>query len=148
MLNATYQVNSPDVVHETIDGEVVMVHLGNGSYYCLDGVGAEIWSLLADGVALHRVVETIGGAYSGDAENIQQSILQLAEKLCSEQLLAPGPADASQSSAPLSAYGSGRPQFVAPVLHKYTDMEQLLLVDPIHDVAEAGWPHIQDETAP
>ena len=27
-----------------------------------------------------------------------------------------------------------------PVLQKYTDMEDLLLLDPIHDVDEAGWP--------
>jgi hypothetical protein len=28
----------------------------------------------------------------------------------------------------------------APVLEKYTDMQELLLLDPIHDVEEAGWP--------
>ena|SRR6476660_8869681 len=30
--------------------------------------------------------------------------------------------------------------FVTPELHKYTDMQELLLVDPIHEVAEEGWP--------
>ena len=29
----------------------------------------------------------------------------------------------------------------APVLNKYSDMQDLLLLDPIHDVdEEAGWP--------
>jgi hypothetical protein len=27
------------------------------------------------------------------------------------------------------------------VLHKFTDMQDLLLVDPVHDVGDAGWPH-------
>jgi hypothetical protein len=27
-----------------------------------------------------------------------------------------------------------------PLLRKYTDMRDLLLLDPIHDVDEQGWP--------
>jgi hypothetical protein len=27
------------------------------------------------------------------------------------------------------------------VLERYTDMQELLLLDPIHDVDESGWPH-------
>jgi len=30
--------------------------------------------------------------------------------------------------------------FDAPVLHSYTDMQDVLLLDPIHDVDETGWP--------
>jgi hypothetical protein len=31
------------------------------------------------------------------------------------------------------------------VLHTYTDMQEFMLVDPIHDVAtEAGWPHVKE----
>ena len=32
------------------------------------------------------------------------------------------------------------PAFVTPELHKFTDMQELLLVDPIHEVTEEGWP--------
>jgi hypothetical protein len=28
-----------------------------------------------------------------------------------------------------------------PVLNKYTDMQDLLLLDPIHEVDERGWPN-------
>ena len=31
--------------------------------------------------------------------------------------------------------------FETPVLEKYTDMAELLLLDPIHDVDATGWPH-------
>jgi hypothetical protein len=27
------------------------------------------------------------------------------------------------------------------VLEKFTDMHDLLLMDPIHEVSDAGWPH-------
>jgi hypothetical protein len=33
-----------------------------------------------------------------------------------------------------------RKEFEAPVLHKYIDMKDLLLLDPIHETDETGWP--------
>ena len=148
MLDATYQVNSPDVVHETVDGEVVIVHLRNGSYYSLDGVGAEIWHLLAGGSAVNQVMDSICGAYAGEAAIIQQSIRHLVENLCREDLLVPGPGRVEQRLPALSVTADDGAVYTPPVLQKYTDMEELLLVDPIHDVTEAGWPHTQGDMAP
>jgi len=31
-------------------------------------------------------------------------------------------------------------RFQPPTLNKYTDMRDMLLLDPIHDVGESGWP--------
>ncbi|MCP4686880.1 MAG: PqqD family protein, partial [Desulfobacterales bacterium] len=31
-------------------------------------------------------------------------------------------------------------EFSPPALRKFTDMEELLLLDPIHEVNDAGWP--------
>jgi len=41
-----------------------------------------------------------------------------------------------------------RQPFSAPVLNAYTDMEELLLLDPIHDVDQAGWPMPKAPDAP
>ncbi len=30
--------------------------------------------------------------------------------------------------------------YAPPALETYTDMQELLLLDPIHDVDETGWP--------
>jgi hypothetical protein len=32
--------------------------------------------------------------------------------------------------------------FAEPVIEEFDDMQGLLLLDPIHDVSEEGWPHI------
>ena len=34
-----------------------------------------------------------------------------------------------------------RPEFTIPELHMHTDMQEFLLVDPIHEVDDSGWPH-------
>lgn len=38
-----FQINSPKVVQETIEGEVVIVNLEKGDYYSLLKTGAELW---------------------------------------------------------------------------------------------------------
>ena len=38
-----FRVNSPRVMHETIEGEVIVIDLTTGSYYSLRDASAEIW---------------------------------------------------------------------------------------------------------
>ncbi len=35
--------------------------------------------------------------------------------------------------------------FCLPIIEKYTDLEELLLLDPIHEVDESGWPKQKSE---
>jgi len=45
-----FSVKKPDVVHETIDGETVIVNLENGIYYSLRNSGVDMWNLLEAGL--------------------------------------------------------------------------------------------------
>ena len=49
MPGAQQRINAPHVVHETIDGETILIHLGTGAYYSLEGVGAHVWGLAVAG---------------------------------------------------------------------------------------------------
>ena len=41
---------------------------------------------------------------------------------------------------PVPMASGGLPPFEPPTLSKYKDMQDMLLLDPVHDVEEAGWP--------
>ncbi len=132
-MDRIYRVNSPDVVAEVIDGEAVIVNLSNGMYYSLDGAGALIWALLADHVAAEQVVATIQRQYVGDADEIERSIGQLLDELQREQLLVPATGEATDGADILPMDHASAPEPFTPlVLNKYADMEDLLLVDPVH----------------
>jgi hypothetical protein len=150
-MNATAwcTVNSPDVVHEIIDGEAVIINLQTGSYYSIDQVGAEIWSLLANGAAASEVVEGIAERFSGEREQIEGGVFKLLDQLQSEGLIR---TEDRGDAAPNGAHANGSfmrsldsGPFSEPMLHKYTDMEELLLLDPIHDVDESGWPTLKPQ---
>ena len=137
---------NPKVVGETVEGETILIHLETGSYYSLTGAGAEIWDLLADGCSIDEIVTRLGQAYDAGADELRHAVEGLVEELTQEDLIEPG-ATASLSSATKDGNRPARERsaFQPPVLEKFTDMQDFLLVDPIHEVDESGWPSVKAE---
>lgn len=146
--NSRFRVNRPEVISETIDGETVVVDFESGNYYSLDQTGAVIWGLLDDSATVGEIVETLAHQYTTSSETIVSAVAELLAQLEREGLIVPDdgqrPRGERKSLPPeaAAAGSSGRP-FEAPVLHKYTDMQELLLLDPIHEVDDAGWPVVR-----
>jgi hypothetical protein len=139
-----FTINSPHVVHETIDGETILIHLGTGTYYSLDGVAAEVWGLLVAGASDSETQTRIETRYEADPALVVESVGALVEDLLREDLLTDRAPDSEPPLRVDVAVTDVTGPFVVPVLHKYTDMQEFMLVDPIHDVdAEAGWPHVK-----
>jgi hypothetical protein len=142
------RINSPGVVCETIDGEVIIINLDNGAYYSLQGTAAEIWGCVDDHGTVDEVMARMAHHYNGDPAQVGTEVMQFLDLLAAESLIVPDSALVSSRQESEGARTEGpRPEFDPPKLEKYTDMEEFLLVDPIHEVGEQGWPHTQDDTS-
>ncbi|MEO8464792.1 MAG: PqqD family protein [Gammaproteobacteria bacterium] len=141
----TYGVNAPLVATEKLDKEVMVVHLAKGNYYSLTGTGAAIWDLLTSGCSETAIASAMAETYTGDPVAIQQSIERFVSELCAEELLVVSDLAATDVAQPQALPADGdRPNFAAPQLEKYTDMQELLLIDPIHEVNDDhGWPKMK-----
>jgi hypothetical protein len=130
----------PSIVHERFGDETVIVNLDSGSYYSTQGLGSVIWGLVVDGVSDADILRRIDAEFNGDGDEIARTTASFLDQLVEESLVqAEDLADGGGESA------SGEPlaldkTFSVPVLQKYTDMEEMLLLDPIHEVDEHGWP--------
>ena len=141
-----FRINAPTVIHETFDDEVVIIDFDTGSYYSLDGVGVAVWGIIGSGAALEEIIRILASRYGVTREAIENPVAQLVAELQRENLIVADEATTRTStSGPAMqldlAPGVETPSFEALTLHKYTDMQELLLLDPIHDVDEAGWPN-------
>lgn len=126
-----------DVVHETIDGEAILINLATGTYFSLDGSGAEAWALLAAGWSLPEAAAHLATSHGADTGAVHAELVRLAAELHGHGLVV-APPDAAGATA-----GGSLGTFAPPVLGVFTDMEEFLLVDPIHEVEPArGWPHV------
>jgi Coenzyme PQQ synthesis protein D (PqqD) len=143
-----YHVNHPQVINETIEGEAIMINLVTGNYYSLDTVGGEIWELLEQSLSAEDIVTVLGQRYEASEEVIRNAVVELLAQLASEQLVVRD--DGRHSAAPPASTqtgGTGRLPFEAPKFEKFTDMPDLILLDPVHDVDQRGWPYAADSRA-
>lgn len=148
-LTQRLNVKGANIVHDIIDGEVVIINLDNGNYYSLDGAGADIWQGITEGCSLREITGRLLSHYAGDPQTIEAAVRGLAAELEMEALVVVSEAPStlpSQRTPPDVKTAERRSAFHAPTLSRYVDMQDLLLLDPIHDVDEAGWPHAKSES--
>jgi len=117
--------NRPDVLDEVFDGEAVLVHLGTGRYYALSPAATDVWAALgsgADWAELTAAVDVAG-----------PELADFVHRLVEDQLVT---ADGDLPARPEVVSADG------PTFDVFTDMQDLLLLDPIHDINldGSGWP--------
>jgi hypothetical protein len=128
----------PEIVHETVDGEVIAIDLVSGSYYSLAGSGPAVWEVLSSGASEAEIGAVLASRFEADGETIAGAVSVLVGELRESNLIV---ADDQPGEATPIASGSGeKAPFEAPRLERYTDMKDYFLLDPIHEVATAGWP--------
>ena len=137
-----FRVNSPNVIHETIEGEVILIDLKTGTYYSLRDAGAAIWESLESGADEGEALVALGLRYEGSGEEMRDALRGLLAELEGEGLIRRDDDSAAIAERPLhSRNGGPKAPFRAPALEKHTDMQDLILLDPVHEVGAQGWPH-------
>lgn len=146
---ARFKVNRPQVILEAFEDEVVVVNLETGVYYSLVGSAAELWELISQGRSIAEIVEVVASRHRMDCSSLQPIVERFIWELIEEQLVSPSDATAAEPTSPCEspapAVGAA---FVAPSLEKFTDMTDLIMLDPIHEVDETGWPAPKRAQAP
>ena len=135
-----FKVNTPPVIHQTVDGEVIVVNLDNGTYYSIAGTGAEVWGALAAGASVPDAVQLVLARYDADRAHAERAVARFVDQLLDEQLISPT-ADGNGTVGPAPVSAAASLPFEEPALNRFTDMQELLMLDPIHEVDEQGWPH-------
>lgn len=137
-----YGLNRPEVISEKFDDEYVIVNLKSGAYYGLRAAGAAIWELAVTGATHAEIVTSLADQFDVEETVLDRSVAALLRELEEEALLVPqilGPSSGSGSAGQNTRHAV-RATFTAPILEKHTDMQEVLQLDPIHEVDDAGWP--------
>jgi hypothetical protein len=151
VLQSRIRVNSPQVISEHIDGETVMINLQTGAYYSLNASAARIWGLLPRdrGVLADEVVGVLRSEQA-EAADLAAQVANFLDQLLDEQLVVPVDADGAHArpsegaEIPPATESTSQP-WEAPSLTRFDDMQDLLLLDPVHEVDERGWPHLPSD---
>jgi hypothetical protein len=128
-----YTIAGPGVIMKDFGEETVVANLYTGLFYSLGGSAIELWAWLSEG----RTTGEIAAAFPGEATAIDEFLARLV----AEDLLKPD----DTSPAPLPPLTLQA--FTPPLIESFDDLQGLLLVDPIHDVSDQGWPIRQNQAS-
>jgi hypothetical protein len=136
-----YCVNKPSVISEVIDGETIALNFESGHYYSFNRTASEIWLRICAGLPVATAAECVVQRFAGDPAAIRAEVAAFVRRLEDEQLIRRTP-EAVAPPATTAAEAPSDPvaTFSSPDFEKFTDMEELLLLDPIHEVGDSGWP--------
>ena len=83
----TALVRSNDVVANTLDNELVMMDVEQGTYFALDAIGADIWARLESPTRLSTLCAALVEAYDVDAATCLADVTALVEDLIAKSLV-------------------------------------------------------------
>jgi hypothetical protein len=135
-LDITYELNNPPVIAETLDGEVVAIDLDAGNYFGFRGPAVALWEALLAGAAPRELVAAVEG--EGSREALADALQGFIDRLVGDALIRPRAETRASAPAPAAI----APWTAADLAYEcYTDMQNLLGLDPVHEADERlGWP--------
>jgi hypothetical protein len=121
---------SEEVIAKVMDGEAVIINLANGRYHSTDKVGGTVFAMIDEGYTLREVVAAVTRRYDVAAARAEADVLHLAGELLGQELFVTD-AQREPPAAPMADPAhDGKLPYTTPQLHAYTDMEDLLALDP------------------
>ena len=137
----SFSVNTAGVTHDVFDGEVVALNLIDGKYYSMEGTASFIWQAILQYATTTSVISQLKRL--PDVENhvveteVEQFLLQLQNEGLITELESNEPREPrTQPALPI--------KYSTPQLLIFTDMQEVIALDPVHDVSEKGWPQKLD----
>jgi len=143
-----FRIAAGDVLSKIVDGEAIAIDMRTGSYHAMPGTASLLWHRLATGADAGVLAALLIERFAVATDVAHTDVAAFLQALEKAGLIVEATRDAAADPAPQQpapAQAEAAPAAYAPPrLETYTDMQDFLLVDPIHEVDERGWPHPAD----
>ncbi len=133
----SYRIPQPRIVYEVLNNEVIAIDFNTGHYYALAHVAKQVWQLIEQQIPPHQIALLLANHYRREIDLVAGDVEQFFKQLLKEGLI-----EETDSAPKDLAKGieESNWDYEPPKLQEYTDVQDLLLLDPIHEVTEMGWP--------
>jgi hypothetical protein len=138
-----YTLNSGKIVFEKFEDETVLVNLERGNYYGVMHVGRSILQLLEYGATESQIITAIAEKYQQNASTIEEEIRTFFQLMANEEIIIE--TEQTNGFPKNIELVDKKLEYISPTLEVFTDMQDLILLDPIHDVGSQGWPNPKDQ---
>jgi hypothetical protein len=144
LVNMFLKVCDRDVTYERLDGEVIAVNLMTGRYYSMSGTAADCWTALTAAGSVSGARALIEAIY-GQVTDLEQALHGFLSTCLEAGLIETTTSTNRPVSTPGLPDDFDRDRWMPPRLEEYEDLQDLILVDPVHDTSALGWPHVDND---
>ena len=137
-LQSRFSVNSPNIVCEIFDNEVVAVNLDIGIYYSITGWSAKVWQMIQRGLSIEKMSHLLAQYCNEDLAIINENLIRFTQDLLARNLIISG--DSTNEPPSTEILFEKLDKMPDLFLEEFSDMQDILLLDPVHDVDDSGWP--------
>lgn len=134
---SSYNIQRVRIVYEVLNTEVIVVDFNTGNYYALIHVAKQIWQLIENQVPLDQIARLIADHYKLELGKVLDDVHPFIQRLLEIGLIEEATPTSSTDPVQIESHVL---DYEPPRVQEYTDVQNLLLLDPIHEVTEAGWP--------
>jgi hypothetical protein len=134
-----YRSNGPRFVDESVDGEALIMDMVTGTYYTCLGPATIAWDALKRGVEPGEVAAMIATLYGVDVTSVTGDLDAFVAELVADEILVRR--EDTPASGPIAPPAPPAGPYEPMRIERYTDLADLILLDPVQDVSGAGWPH-------
>ncbi len=134
-MSEPFRVDARRCLHETLDGDTIVIDSARGWLLVFDGIASTIWQLMVPGSVPDSIREEVRNRYGAkEADEVGAFLdeLESAGLVVTDGEIDPvDPATADWPSV-----------YVAPTVNRFDDVADILMMDPIHEVEiDEGWPN-------
>lgn len=132
-----YKLNEEKMFYDMAEGQAIVINFTTGMYYGTSSLGSAALDALLSGASVEATVAAIK-ALPGCPADIDASMATFVDALLEKEVVVPAETNpAAVVAIDESALADG---FLLSV-DEFTEVQDLILADPVHDVdVEQGWP--------
>lgn len=137
------QLDIANIAKEVFDNEVVMINIPLGKYYSVRGsAGVRVLEILEQPATPEGITGALAAEYEISHEQAAAEVEAFLLQIENESLIL----ESGETAGEIIPGSVGIKQnYTNLVLEVYDDMQELILLDPVHDVESfKGWPQKKD----
>ncbi len=133
MTDKTYVVNKK-IVADDFEDETVLINVEKGLYFSMQGSAKAIWQAFAVPRQRAATLATLSQELTADDRAEMEKTVQ---GMIDHGLLV----ETDEAGSGTTLFSLAAASFAAPVLGVFSDLAELIAIDPVHEVDDAaGWP--------
>ncbi len=77
----------PDIIHNKLDDEIVMMSISQGEYYGLNEIGSRIWEIIEEHVTFKQIIDKLLGEFEVNEEKCRREVTEFIGLLQKKNLV-------------------------------------------------------------